>query len=151
MNLQPLIDNFHTILISLGFVLWAVSRVIAARARNPEQTWEDDWLPTASMLSELGAKGIDLLAEVLKARGDNRLANGQMKAQELKDRLVQWETMWKAGKKRDVITDAWGWYVDLQGKAEKLAAPFAPSPSIKSPTIPSQSADIAIGPDHEAS
>lgn len=151
MNLQPLIDNFHTILISLGFVLWAVSRVIAARARNPEQTWEDEWLPTASMLSELGAKGIDLLAEVLKARGDNRLENGQAKAKELKDKLIQWETTWKAGKKRDVITDAWGWYVDLQGKAEKIAAPFVPSSSIKSPTIPNQSADIAIGPDDEAS
>lgn len=148
MNFQPIIDNFHVILISLGFLLWAIARVIEARAKaDPKETWEDQWAGTASMLSEIGAKGIDLLAQVLKARGDNRLANGQAKAVELQRKLATWEEMWRAGKKKDVLTDAWGWYVDLQGKQEKLAAPFVPSPSNR--IIPSRE-DGAIGPDDEA-
>jgi len=148
MNFQPIIDNFHVILISLGFLFWAIARVIEARAKaDPKETWEDQWTGTASMLSEIGAKGIDLLAQVLKARGDNRLANGQAKALELQRMLLKWEEMWKAGKRRDVLTEAWGWYVDLQGKTEKISAPFVPSPSNR--IIPSRE-DGAIGPDDEA-
>jgi hypothetical protein len=41
----------------------------------------------------------------------------------LQDKIGQWEFMWKNGKRRDAITDAFAWYVDLQGKTEKLAPP----------------------------
>lgn len=149
MNFQPLIDNLPFILVALGFALWAAAQLVNRRAKNdPAETWEDGWAETLMTLSELGAKGIDLLAQVLKARGDNRLATGQQKAQELQVKVAKWEALWKAGKRREAVVDAFGWYVDLQGKVERLPAPFASGAvRIPAPTTPSNPEVSADDPD----
>ncbi len=146
MNFQPVIDNLHTILIGAGFLLWAVGRILEIRAKgNPATTWEDSWAPVAMRLASLGAEGIDILAELKKAKGDDSLASGQLKSLELQKKLVAWEEKWRQGDRLAVLVDAMGWYVDLQGKQAKLdpSMPARSSP----PIIPSSRADTEEDPD----
>jgi len=120
-TLNLILQNLHWYILALSVLVYAFTRVIEARARNnPATTWEDEWLPTLHTLSDIGAKGVDLLADVLAARGDSRLKNGRAKLAELQRRVAEWEALWRAGKRQQAITEAWAWYVDLQGKAARL-------------------------------
>lgn len=123
-QLNKIIDNLPQILLSLGFVLWALARVVEARAKaDPKTTWEDEWAPWLSATARLWAQGVDMLAEWKAKNGDASLQTGEAKLKALQEKVGQWEFMWKNGKRKDAITDAFAWYVDLQGKTERLAPP----------------------------
>lgn len=127
-TLNLILSNLHWYILASSVLVYAVVRLVEARARgNPAQTWEDDWLPTLHTLSDIGAKGVDLLADYLKSKGDPRLKDGKAKLIELQTKVAEWETLWRQGRKKEAILQAWAWYVDLQGKAARIPVPFVPT------------------------
>jgi hypothetical protein len=141
-TLHLVLSNLHWYILASSVLVYALVRWVEARARaNPAKTWEDDWLPNLHTLSQIGSQGIDLLAEILSSRGDNRLKTGQAKLEELQTLVAKWETLWRTGHKKDAILEAWAWYVDLQGKAARIPIPFGPVKDLPLSTTPSPRAD----------
>lgn len=124
--IPKIIDSLPLILLSLAAAFWGIARVIEARAKaNPAQTWEDDWAPWLQSVAVILAKGIDMLATWKASQGDDRLKKGEAKLEAMKLKVSELEALWKSGRRKDAITELFAWYVDLQGKAERLAPPPA--------------------------
>lgn len=128
--LTKLVDNLPQILLGLAAVSWGVARVVEARAKgNPAQTWEDDWAPWLQTVAAILAKGIDMLATWQASKGNTKLQTGEKKLEAMKLKVAELEALWKSGRKRDAITELFAWYVDLQGKVERLTPPTSVPPA----------------------
>lgn len=127
---SKLVDNLPQILLGLAAVSWGVARVVEARAKgNPALTWEDDWAPWLQTVAAILAKGIDMLATWKASKGDKSLQTGEAKLEAMKIKVSELEALWKSGRKRDAITELFAWYVDLQGKAERVMPPASVPPA----------------------
>lgn len=135
---QSLVDKLPLILMSLGFVLWALSRVIEAKAKSdPTMDKWDMWSEKLTWASRLYSQAIDWLSDT----NNLQLGPGQTKLSEL-NRLVKiFEEKVAAGRYLEAINDVVGFWTSAKSKLPSILADVKIPPASIPPTGAAKEAD----------
>ena len=148
MNLDNLVSQLPMILASLALFLWALARVIEAKAKaNPAQDAWDTWAPRAQWVSQRYSEAIEWMVAsgVTKWTGAEKLA-------ELNRRVREFEQLWEAGKHIEALTTLTGFCVSAKAKIEGAAKATLPFPTLLSTVGKLGTSPVVanIGPDDPA-
>ena len=143
-SIQPLIDNLHYIIMSMGFLLWALSSFVSARAKSdPTVNKWDEWAGKLTWASGLYSQAIDWLAN----SNNLDLGPGQSKLMKLNELVKSFEGKIAAGRYLEAINDVVGFWTAAKSKLAGVGVAIPPVniPPVSIPPVGSQTVvDIKI-------
>jgi len=118
-SIQPLIDNFHYILIGLSFLLWSLARFVEAKAKKDPV--KDGWDNAAEKLTWASAKYSQAIDWLCEAKVLN--LTGQQKLEELQKKLKNFEWLVDNGKYIEAVSEVTGYFISAKNKIGPISLP----------------------------